>query len=62
MLTAERTDIFRERAIQIAEQIGIDVKTCRGIREHKIQGYVVERHYLVNEDKTIIVSTNDLVA
>jgi hypothetical protein len=62
MLKVKETDIFKEKAIQMAEKIGIEVTSCREVREHKIQGYVVERHYLVNEDKTIIVYANDLAS
>jgi hypothetical protein len=57
-----KLDIFKEKAKEIAEQIGIKVETCEEFREHKIQGYVIEKHYLVNNDKTIIVNTKDLTS
>jgi hypothetical protein len=59
-MSRTKLDIFKEKAKEIAEHLGIDVKSCEEIKEHKIENYVVEKHYLVNKDKVIIVYTNDL--
>lgn len=62
MPQVKKNDSFKEKAIQIAKRLGIKVETCEEFREHKVKGYVAEKHYLINNEKTIIVYTNDLVS